>query len=79
MDLAQSGVPNTMCQLLYTGLIICVPSIKYSTQCDTDYTYWPYDTQKCSIRMGSWTHTGEEISFDFRKKSVNMMKYLLLY
>jgi len=31
--------------------------------CDGDYTYWPYDQQKCRILLGSWSYTGEEIDF----------------
>ncbi|XP_058803962.1 neuronal acetylcholine receptor subunit alpha-2-like isoform X2 [Phymastichus coffea] len=72
LERSQTGVPNTMCLLFSTGTISCVPTMRYTTQCDTDYTYWPYDKQKCSIRMGSWTHTGEEISLNFRKKGISM-------
>ncbi|XP_011495908.1 PREDICTED: neuronal acetylcholine receptor subunit alpha-2-like [Ceratosolen solmsi marchali] len=75
MDRSQTGISDTICQITYTGTVICVSSIKYSTQCDTDFTYWPYDTQVCSIHMGSWTHTGEEISFDFRQRSINMLTF----
>jgi hypothetical protein len=71
MGHAEAGISDTICQITYTGTVVCVSSIKYNTQCDTDFTYWPYDTQTCSIHMGSWTHTGEEISFDFRRRSVS--------
>jgi len=39
----------------------------------TDYTYWPWDEQRCSIVIGSWTKTGEEldvVNMNGRNRSV---------
>lgn len=33
-------------------------------------TYWPYDTQKCQLRIGSWIHRGDEIDYDISKETV---------
>jgi len=41
--------------------------LKYTSICDGDYTYWPYDQQKCRILLGSWSYTGEEIDFHLDK------------
>ena len=27
----------------------------------TDYTYWPWDEQRCFVVIGSWTKSGEEL------------------
>ncbi|NP_001166023.1 nicotinic acetylcholine receptor alpha 9 subunit precursor [Nasonia vitripennis] len=75
METSQTGIPETLCQLSHTGSVICLPSIKYKTLCESDFTYWPYDKQTCTLRMGSWTHTGEEISFDFKNSSIDMSNY----
>ena len=63
MEAAQVSI-TTRCILKCDGKVMCVPTLKFNTQCETDYAYWPYDAHVCSIRMGSWTHTGEQISFD---------------
>ena len=31
------------------------------TSCDLDWTYWPWDRQKCHLVVGSWTKTGWEL------------------
>lgn len=28
---------------------------------------YPFDTQKCSLRYGSWVHSGEEMNFTIQK------------
>lgn len=56
-------LPETDCLLFNTGVVNCVPAIKFVSKCDVDYTYWPYDQQKCRFVLGSWSHTGEEIDF----------------
>ena len=30
-------------------------------RCETDYTSWPFDEQNCTIHLGSWAHTGDEL------------------
>jgi len=52
---------NTECLVFNTGTVICVPSVKYVSKCNPDYTYWPHDQHTCRITLGSWSHTGEEI------------------
>lgn len=53
---------NTECLVFNTGSVICVPSMKYVSKCNPDYTYWPHDQHTCKISLGSWSHTGEEIN-----------------
>lgn len=58
------------CLLYQDGTVLCVLPIKYVIKCNADFTYWPYDKQKCEIKFGSWSHTGEEISLDVNDKGV---------
>ncbi|XP_066585111.1 uncharacterized protein [Prorops nasuta] len=70
------GIPSTNCVIANDGMILCVPTIKYSTICDTDFTKWPFDVHKCDINLGSWSHTGEEITFILEIKPVMMGEYM---
>lgn len=70
----QSGLPPTTCILSSNGNIVCVPAITYSFVCETDYSYWPFDEQTCDLRLGSWTHAGEEVDFGFRKNAVSCLQ-----
>ncbi|EYC22868.1 hypothetical protein Y032_0016g2995 [Ancylostoma ceylanicum] len=33
--------------------------------CKVDVTYYPFDTQTCFLKMGSWTYSGKHINLDF--------------
>lgn len=61
----QTGIPTTNCLVANDGDIVCVPSMKYIARCKADFSSWPYDKQKCVIKFGSWSHTGEDLSFKF--------------
>jgi hypothetical protein len=67
----------TECLLFHTGAVSCVSSLKYTSMCDGDYTYWPYDQQKCHILLGSWSYTGEEIDFHLEEDGARSLLRLL--
>ncbi|RLU21576.1 hypothetical protein DMN91_005949 [Ooceraea biroi] len=66
----------TECVLFNTGTVSCVPAMRFISKCDTDLTYWPYNTQQCNISLGSWAHTGEEVDFQLVGNGVNMEDYV---
>ncbi|ETN86785.1 hypothetical protein NECAME_16129 [Necator americanus] len=37
----------------------------YETGKEVDVTYYPFDTQTCFLKMGSWTYSGKHINLDF--------------
>lgn len=69
-------LPTTDCLVFNTGSVICVPAVKYISKCDGDYTYWPYDQQKCRIVLGSWSYAGEEVDFHLKENGVYELSYL---
>lgn len=52
---------NTQVIVSYQGIVIWVPPTQYESFCELDLSYWPYDTQQCILKMGSWTHDGKQI------------------
>ncbi|XP_063977284.1 neuronal acetylcholine receptor subunit alpha-5-like isoform X2 [Diachasmimorpha longicaudata] len=58
-----SGLPETSCKLKNTGHLGCIPSIQYSVPCVSDYTRWPWDVHNCTMILGFWAYTSEQISF----------------
>ncbi|XP_014609409.1 PREDICTED: neuronal acetylcholine receptor subunit alpha-3-like [Polistes canadensis] len=56
-------IPFDNCWLSNTGRVKCVLTTKFSVKCLKDYTWWPYDVQNCTIQIGSWSHSSEEIDF----------------
>ncbi|XP_015109583.1 acetylcholine receptor subunit beta [Diachasma alloeum] len=58
-----SGIPETSCRLTDTGHLGCIPSIQYDVPCVPDYTHWPWDVHNCTLKLGAWAYSDEEISF----------------
>lgn len=40
------------------------PPTHLSVKCDLDLTNWPRDEHECLVRMGSWSHHGEQIDIE---------------
>lgn len=45
----------------YNGQLFWIPPTTTHTSCDFDFTYWPWDIQKCQVVLGSWTKSGNEL------------------
>lgn len=54
LDISDSGIMV----LDNTGLVIWSMNVRLQSLCDLDMFHWPYDTHKCSIKLGSWTYDG---------------------
>ncbi|XP_017758780.1 PREDICTED: uncharacterized protein LOC108549775 [Eufriesea mexicana] len=72
MSMDQTGIPPTLCLIMSSGTVSCVPSMRHVAKCATDFSSWPYDTHRCRINLGSWVHTGEEVSFHLDRKGFQM-------
>ena len=72
-DLSPNGMNldrvNVMVQ--YDGLMTWLPSAKLKTSCTIDMKNFPFDTQTCFIKMGSWTHPKSQIDIKLKYASTN--------
>ena len=55
--------------LRYDGQCSWLPLTQLKTTCDTDMTYFPFDSQTCSIIFGSWTQTKNLVELKFTNPS----------
>lgn len=39
-----------------------IPTAKFETYCNMDLKIWPFDEQKCEIKMGSWTYNSNQVN-----------------
>ncbi|KAF5292514.1 hypothetical protein FQR65_LT01660 [Abscondita terminalis] len=58
---AVSHLGETHCVVRDNGEIIWVPPTQFVALCELNLRYWPFDTQTCSLKFGSWTYAGTEI------------------
>ncbi|CAH1164662.1 unnamed protein product [Phaedon cochleariae] len=65
-------IGSAKCLVTYKGVVLCVPPIHIDALCVADLSHYPFDTQNCSLQMGSWVHKGEELNIKLMKNVVNM-------
>lgn len=47
------------------GSVLWIPMAIYSSTCPIDIVYFPYDSQECHLKFGSWTYDGFKLDVDF--------------
>ena len=50
----------------YTGHVLFIPPMHLHSSCSIDLLKFPYDTQICSFKFGSWTYDGFKVSQKLR-------------
>ncbi|KAL1122091.1 hypothetical protein AAG570_003497 [Ranatra chinensis] len=63
---------NTHCLAYPNGRILWVPPAQFSFFCDMDLTRWPFDTHTCSMKLGSWTYSGEQLDLQTDETRVDV-------
>lgn len=46
----------------YDGVVFWPPPTKFRSTCLIDVTYFPFDDQKCILKLGSWTYDGLQVN-----------------
>ncbi|XP_052812727.1 acetylcholine receptor subunit beta-like isoform X2 [Mya arenaria] len=64
-DLEVFSDVNTLIRLNSVGAGIWTPGGVFETSCEADITYYPLDTQTCSIILTTWSYTSNEITLSF--------------
>lgn len=62
-------------RLEYSGTVQWDVSINFQTYCDIDVTFYPFDTQRCTIDFGEWSYTNKEINFTTVAKGIELGPY----
>lgn len=52
---------NTHCLVFNNGSVLWVPPTLFTSNCQMDMHYWPYDSHKCILKIGSWTYDALQI------------------
>ncbi|ESO07319.1 hypothetical protein HELRODRAFT_170649 [Helobdella robusta] len=48
-----------------SGEVLWIPAGIFLSTCAIDIEYFPFDTQQCSLKFGSWTYDGFKLDLDF--------------
>ncbi|XP_058816638.1 neuronal acetylcholine receptor subunit alpha-5-like [Topomyia yanbarensis] len=60
---AKTSCTNPRCLVKSDGLVICVPSCDFNARCNSDYSNWPLDSQRCHMYYGAWMESSSEVDF----------------
>lgn len=41
----------------------CIPPCSHVAKCLPKYARWPFDRQNCTLHIGTWVNSGEEVDF----------------
>lgn len=56
-------------RIVSDGTVVWNPSGIYEVSCESDTTYYPLDTQECTVKVSSWAYTAGEVSLMFDKQN----------
>ena len=51
----------TKATIYFNGAVHWKPPAIYKSSCLMDVEYFPYDTQSCQLKIGSWTYDGFQV------------------
>ena len=51
----------TKATIFFNGAVHWKPPAIYKSSCLMDVEYFPYDTQSCFLKIGSWTYDGFQV------------------
>jgi nicotinic acetylcholine receptor len=66
----EDNFAQVRCIVYASGTVLCVPPSRLITTCNINLRDWPYDVQKCMIKLGSWTYSNLEIELNLEKPSL---------
>lgn len=66
---------KTLMRISSDGIINWTPGGIYETSCAADVTYYPLDTQTCSIILSTWSYTSNEVSLALDRDEPIKMTY----
>lgn len=66
---------NVDCVITNNGNVSCVVPTQLSGLCMPNLKKYPFDVQNCTLRFGSWIHTGQEIDFELFNQSITVDQF----
>nr|XP_019606804.1 PREDICTED: neuronal acetylcholine receptor subunit alpha-3 [Rhinolophus sinicus] len=66
---------KTKALLKYTGEVTWIPPAIFKSSCKIDVTYFPFDSQNCTMKFGSWSYDKAKIDLVLIGSSMNLKDY----
>ena len=66
---------STRVQVFYDGKNKWLAPVMLRSKCKINVKYFPFDSQNCSLKFGSWTYDGYRLDVQNESSNVDLMKY----
>ncbi|CAG0885889.1 unnamed protein product [Darwinula stevensoni] len=70
------GYYNSKAMIKHWGQVFWPPPTKFRSACPVDVTYFPFDDQNCTLKLGSWAYNGFEVNVTNRLAEVDLSNYI---
>lgn len=61
---------SSNCVIGSSGKVSCIPPCIHTARCSADYSAWPFDTQNCTLHIGTWIHSADQVDFTVLKTHI---------
>ena len=61
---------EAMAIIQYHGEVLWMPAAIFKSTCPVDIYYFPFDSQICKMKFGSWTYDGFKLDLLFHEESM---------
>ena len=58
------GYMPALAMVSHDGNVFWPPIVKFYSTCQIDITYFPFDDQVCTMKLGSWAYDGFQVSLN---------------
>ena len=76
VDSHNKGYMKSLAFLDSNGNVFWPPIVKFRSSCKMDITYFPFDDQVCSLKLGSWAYDGFQVDVTNRSLDVDVTRYV---
>lgn len=60
-------IPLNALLRLFILKIACIPPCIHTARCAADFSMWPFDTQNCSLHIGTWINSADDVDLKVAK------------
>ncbi|KAK0422424.1 hypothetical protein QR680_007564 [Steinernema hermaphroditum] len=71
------GYMRSRAMVFFDGTVFWPPPTQLRSTCKIDVTYFPFDSQRCSLKFGSWTYHGFQVDITNRSDNVDLSNYVV--
>ena len=68
---------NTYCIARSNGVVLWIPPSQFQVFCNLDMRKWPFDTQSCSLSLGSWMYDGDRVDILLDNEGSEVNRHML--